>query len=377
MVVSFGGFSFARDELVLTPGILPPVDPARRRSESHAIPVMQIAAATRRANWAAAAFVERGSRYSHAFATDRAELRVSPLAGAVIIESGSGSAQIEQTIARVGGAVALGTRRYAFGTSLYAVHLDHTLTATTRIDIAGRFLPTDPLIVRCCVDERDQASFDNWSMALSVSGHIAAGEHVSLSARWRHEPRFSTTRHTRRVGLDNDQTSRLPFDFVLDLPDTLAGGLTVRGRRFTATSEWAWHAYGSAYSPTGPLARGYESCQPDDVRAECGNFPNYTTRSTVAIRSGVEQALQLGAARLLLRGGLTYEPGYGLARETRTLARSPSLPPLDNDWEPPRERLVWISGGVAYSCSHAELGIGVAVADGQRRVLADLRLAAF
>jgi hypothetical protein len=375
MVVSFGGVSFSRDELVLTPGILPPAHPARRRSGSDTVPVMQIAAATRRGNWAAAGFLERGSRYSHAFATDRAELRVSPLAGAVIIEAGSGSAQIQQTIARVGGAVAAGNARYGFGASLYAVHIDHTVNGVTRIDIAGRFLPTDPLIVRCCVDESDRVSFDNRSMGLSVGGHIGAGEHVSVSGRWRHEPRFTTTRQIRRVGLDNDQELQLPFDFVLDLPDTLAAGLAVRGSRFTVTSEWAWHTYGSAYSPTGPRAPGYESCQPDDVRMECGNFPNYSTRSAFTLRSGVERAFQVDRGQLLLRGGLAYEPGYTLARETRSLARSPSLPPLENDWEPPREPLAWLTGGVAYSWRHAEIGIGAAFANGQMRVLADLKLA--
>jgi hypothetical protein len=346
-------------------------------TDKHSVPLAQFAAATRRSNWAAAAFFERGSRYSHAFATDRTELRVSPLAGAVVIETGSGRAQVGQTIARVGGAVAVGTGRYGLGASIYAVRLAHTINATTRIEIAGRFLPTDPLIVRCCVDETDRVALRDWSMGFSVSGHAPAGEHVAVMARWRHEPRFATTRLTRRVGLDNDQTFTLPFDFYVDLPDTAAAGLAVRGSRFRLTGEWAWHDYGSAYSPTGPLQPGYDSCQPHDVRQECGNFPNYETRSTFAIRSGVERAVRLGPGQLFLRGGLALEPGYTLARETRTVDRSPSLPPLESDWEPPRERLTWISGGAAYSWDRVEIGIGAGFANGQTRLLADLRLSSF
>jgi hypothetical protein len=379
LVFSFGRSSYSRNELVQTPGILPPANPERRRSERVGVPLMQVAAATRRGNFAAAGFFERGSRYSHAFNTGRAELRVSPLAGAVVIETGSGRAQVDQTIARLGGAVALGDARYGLGASVYAVHLDYDVRATTRVEIAGRFLPTDPLIVRCCVDETDQVAIDNWSMGFSVSGHVALGEHVSVMARGRHEPGFTSTRQIRRVGLDNNQTFTLPFDFNVNLPDTLAAGVVVRGRRLTWASEANWHAYRSVYSPTGPLEPGHESCQPDDVRRECGNFPNYETRSTFAIGSGIEAAVPLRRGRLLLRGGVAHEPGYALARDTRPLARfrSPSLPPLENTWEPPRERFIWTSAGIAYSWRHAEVGFGIGLAKGQTRLLGDLRIGRF
>jgi long-subunit fatty acid transport protein len=98
-----------------------------------------------------------------------------------------------------------------------------------------------------------------------------------------------------------------------------------------------------------------------DAFSPSWEIPGHNTRDTTALRAGIEQSVHSGAYRFTFRGGVAWEPGYTLGGEDFTIV------------DPPRENLMWLSGGLAFATRTMEFGVGIGAAGSQMRILADVR----
>ena len=378
LVVSYGSFFYRREELTSTPNQLPPFDPSRRLSPQSSTAVGYMAAATRRANWAAAAFYDASARQGHAFTTDSATLVFASLFPTLLHETATGTASLHQSTVRLGGSVAVGGRRVAAGISVSAVRLEYVARALDEITITSRSIPDPSLKTFCCRVDEDRVEIRDWAPAFALSGIVRPSAHLTLTARWRAEPAFTTVRELSIVqGLQRQvQTDDVKFR----PPAAYAVGAIALAGSTSVTTELARHLYEDVFSPLAPPAvdAGFR-CGAIAVSL-CGGwgFPYHATKNTTTIKVAVEHAIGVGSGRLALRGGFAYEPGYTLARRadhasTRRELRFPS-PPVVSEFEPPRESLTWISAGVGYEWPRTEIAFGIGRAKHQTRVLVDVRL---
>lgn len=379
--IASSGFSFyQRDELINTPKQLPPFDPARRVSPRSTAPVGFAAIAARGSRWAAAGFYDPTSRYGHAFTTDKAQLFFTALFPTVLSETGSGAASIAQSSTRVGGAFATGSRnaRVGVGVSVYLVRVNYVAEATDTIEVGSSSFTNPIFTMSCCVIDRDRVELHGWGSGLAVSGFVTPIPHLTLGARWRHEPTFDTVRELTISGLRPPSRFGGPVQFRL--PGSYGVSAIVTGGSTTILAELSREMYGGAFLPLTP-----STFEPNYICGQiksptCGGwgFAHHDTRDTTTVKGAVEQMLSAGRNEIALRAGIAYEPGYTLARLATDLSTRRTLdlpaPPIVTEFELPREPATWLSAGVAYRMRAAEIGVGVGRASNQLRLFVDLRL---
>jgi len=379
VVFSYGAAMYASDELVSTPKQLPPFDPTRATSPRSSTPIGLVSVATRRRHWAAAAFYDWSARSEHTFATEQAELYSAALYPTLIIERGTGQASLSHSTTRVGGSVALGdaTKRAGVGVSVSMVRLHYLANATDTIEVVTRGFD---LVTKtfCCVVDRDGVEFDQWKPSIAVSGVVTPVPHLTLAARWRHEPTYTATR-ALSVARDTQQTS-FTDEVRFRVPDVYGFGAIVAGGGTTIATEVARARYADVFSPvmSSSFDPNYICGQITVTHCPGWNFPYHETKDATTVRAALEQDVRLGPGRLVLRAGIAHEAGYTLARSathesTQRTTRLPA-PEIVTPFEPPREDWTWLSGGGAYRWRRGEVGVGVGHARQQTRVLADLRL---
>ena len=384
VIASYGSSFYQRQELVNTPKQLPPFDPARRVSPRSTAPVGFAAVATRGSRWAAAGFYDATSRYAHTFATDKAQLFFTALFPTVLSEKGSGAASIAQSSTRIGGAFAAGSRnaRVGVGVSAYLVRMNYIAEATDTIEVGSSGFATPVFTTTCCMIDRDRVDLHGWGSGLAVSAIVTPVRHLTLGARWHHEPTFDTIRQWSSSGLG----ARPPLGFdapvQFRLPGSYGVSAIVTGGSTTILAELSREMYGGAFLPLTPSTfdPNYNCGQIKYPYPSCPGwgFAYHDTRDTTTVKGAIEQVLAAGRNEIALRAGIAYEPGYTLARlatdvSTRRTLELPA-PPIVTEFEPPRESATWLSAGVAYRMRAAEIGVGVGRASNQTRLLVDLRL---
>ena len=378
-VFSAGAAMYGRDELVETPRQLPPFEPARSAGAHSSTPVGFAGVAARGQHWAAAGFFDRSARLEHTFTTRKAELFQTALFPTLVIESGTGTASLSQSTTRIGGSLAVGSRskRLGAGVSVSAVRVRYVAQATDSIEVVTRSFD---LVTRtfCCVVDEDGVAFDEWKPAIAASGVFAPVAHLTLTARWRHDPAYSTTRQltvTRQ-----SQEDVFTQDVHFDVPDVYGFGAIVAGGGTMASVEVSRARYARVFSPTMSATFDPNYVCGTVTVAQCAgwNFPYHETKDATTVRAGVEQQMPLGRGRIVLRAGLAHEAGYTLARsasdESTRRRLSLPAPPIVTSLEPPREDSTWLSGGVGYAWDGGEIAFGVGHINAQSRVLVDLRL---
>ena len=378
-VFSFGAAMYARGELVTTPRQLPPFEPERAIGPRSTAPIGIVGVATRGRRWAAAAFYDAAARSEHQFVTGKALLYYAALFPSLTTGSGSGEATLSHSTTRVGGSVALGDRdkRLGIGVSVSAVRLHYEAAATVNIETMTRGFDLE-LTTFCCVIDQDRVEFDQWKPSIAVSGVVTPMPHLALTARWRHDPTFSSSRELSVVG--ERQRELLTEDVNFRVPDVYGFGGIVTAGATTVSAEVARAGYAKVFSPV--MSSTF------DPNYICGtiavtncpgwNFPYHETKDATTVRAALEQQIPLGSGRLMLRAGFAHETGYTLARRAtdESTRRNLSLPapPIATPLEPPRENSTWLSGGLGYTWHGAEIAFGAGHTDGQTRLLADLRL---
>jgi hypothetical protein len=378
LVVSGGVFRLARNELVATPSQLPPWDPARARSPWSGSAVGLVAAAGRRAGWAAAAFFDASGRYDHSFATERATLAYQALQGTSFSYRGQGRASASVSTERLGGALArtLAGGRLSVGASVYAVRLAYQVSGDALVEAWSK-LYTDPQeTYRYTWNERDEVAFRATRPGWSVSAAVTPRSQVMLTARWTREPAFDTTRVLSVTG----GLSRPPVggNVRFEMPDTWAVGARLALGRTLAAGEVARTGYSVTFGPE--TDAGSPPCQVlTSVYCDGWGFTSHRPADSTSVRLGLEQRVGPGSGRggLLLRGGLAFEQGYWLGRAASDSGRNGQTlpaPPIVSDYEPPRDAFTWVTAGAAYRRGGVEIGAGAGYANHQLRLLVDLRL---
>ena len=378
-VASFGFFSYARNELLTTPNQAPPFDQTRRLSATSTVPIGFVAVATRRTGWAAAGFYDASSRVDHAFATEKAELFSAALFPTILIETGSGAASLSHSVVRAGGSVAFGTPRAAVGVSAYLVRLNYTADALDTIEIRSSSFANPVLTTFCCVTDEVRVEIHDQSVGLAISGLFAPTRHLTIAGRWRHEPAFDALRVLTMINPRATPVAPLRQDVRLALPAAYGVSAIVTAAATTIAADVTRELYGGVFSPLmSPVFDPNYVCGRLTAAACPGwNFPYHETADITTVKLGVEQRLTAGPGRLVLRGGVAYEPGYTLARSATDPStgrgRSLPAPSVVTELEPPREAATWFSGGVAYAWRALEIGAGVGHAVDRTRVLAEVR----
>ena len=379
LVVSFGSFFYARNELINTPRQLPPFDPTRTLSPTSTTPVGYVAVATRRPRWAAAGFYDATSRHAHAFTTAKASLFATYLFPTIIIETGTGAASTSQSATRVGGSIAVGdqTSRVGVGVSVYMVRLNYLATAADTVEITSSSFANPNLTTFCCVLDQDRVEFRDWGPGFAVSGVVTPVRHFTLAARWRHEPTFSAV---RELSISRQPPFRFSQEVQFRLPGAYGVSVIATAGATTILAELSRERYAGVFSPvmSSTVDPNYICGQIAAAYCPGWNFPYHDTNDTTTIKAALEHTLAAGSGRLALRGGIAYEPGYTLARSAGDVSTRRTLslpaPPIVTEFEPPRESSTWLSTGLAYAWRSAEIGVGVGHANHQTRLLVDVRV---
>lgn len=379
LVVSYGSLFYARKELIHTPRQLPPFDPSRSLSARSATPVGYVAVATRRPRWAAAGFYDATSRYAHAFTTAPATLFSTSLFPTIIIETGTGAASISQSATRLGGSIAVGdqTRRLGLGVSAYLVRMNYLATATDTIEIRSSSFSNPNLTTFCCVVDRDRVEFREWAPGFAVSGVVTPIRHLTLAARWRHEPAFNAI---RELSISRQSPFRFTQEVTFRLPGSYGVGAIATAEGTTVLVDLSRGTYAGVFSPLmSPTFDPNYICGQMAVKNCPGwNFAYHDTRDTTTVKAALEQTASAGPGRLSFRGGIAHEPAYTLARSAGDVSTRRTLslpaPPVVSEFEPPRESSTWLSAGLAYAWRATEIGVGVARANHQTRLLLDVRV---
>lgn len=378
-VSSFGTATYARDELVTTPRQLPAYEPERTGSPHSSAPVGFVGMATRGRHWAAAAFYDASARLEHEFSTEKAVLYQAALYPSLAIGTATGEATLSHSTTRVGGSVALGDRakRLGVGVSVSAVRLHYVAAATDNIETVTRGFDLE-LRTFCCVVDRDRVEFDQWKPAIAVSGIVSPIPHLTLTARWRHDPTYTSTRELV-IDYERERVS-YAHEVSFRVPDVYGFGAIVASGGTTVTAEVARARYANVFSPV--MSSTFDPnyiCGTITVRYCPGwNFPYHETKDATTVRAALEQRVPFGSGQLMLRAGFAHETGYTLARRAtdESTRRTLSLPAPEivTPLEPPRQDSTWLSGGVGYAWRRGEIAFGLGHANQQTRLLLDLRL---
>ena len=382
IVVSFGTLRYARDELVATPARLPPILPGRRESPGTNAWMPYIAFAARSPVLAAGAFYDGTSRLTHSFESDETVLETATVSGQGYSIKGQGAALTDFWARRIGGSVAVTPwrGRLAIGAAAYATRVDYT--TRSEVDVQSTSIGFGPISwVRRGFD-RDVVDLHAWGVGYSLNVAARAGAHVTLSARWRHEPEVNAT----RVWSSEWTGSRLEQPVAFNLPDTYGAGAVFDFGPAKAAFEVARSRYADVFTPAGGWlgdTAGDPHGDPHGLCSQlstvfCSGWAFVTHRPSDATRwsAGVEHTIGGAGRALLLRGGVGHEQAYTLARSATDPYRNRQTPaiPSVTDFEPPREAATWFSAGAGYRASHIEIGAGAQFGDQRFRFLADVRV---
>lgn len=377
LVVSLGPFFYSRDELVTSPAQFPPTDPSRQRSPASRTTPFYAAFAARRGIWAAAGFYDNTTRFAHAFETAQSTVFFTALQGTFVQEDALARASVQQRVSRTGGSVALGdpAHRFGVGISLYAVRFDYAVSTHVHFDTSGRFAGGP--IGHSTAEQDNAVTFLDWGTGFTISAAVRPTRSVTLGGRWQREPGFTSTR--RFVTETQLETTRTEDTVELQLPPTYSFGVTVTGDRTTVAGEYSRTNYSDAFQPI--LGTGkFGECNNPELRCPGWNIANYLPANAGTWRAGIEHRIPVSAGTFILRAGGAFEEGYTAARPTddssnplRNGSRLPA-PPVVGEYEPPRERSVWMTGGFAYAWRLYEIGVGAGRSDTELRLLADIRV---
>ena len=397
VVLSGGPFSYSRREPPATPAFLFAQSggflarSVLEETTASTSPVLYATVATRHSWWAAAAFLDASDRYEHPFTTTSALVGANQSGHAAVLNvTATGSAGVSESITRVGGALAFApvNNHLALGVAVYALHLQYRATSTLGETWRGEDFPGGPVDAT----ETEAIAFDGWQPGWVASASARIVPAFSVSARWQHEPQFSSTRTSVRRQVPSSPAPRFPIDASLsaaaqiELPDTVGVTAVVATAHTTFVADAARVSYGDLFQPEArncgnvfsPLCDGWGWLR--TLPANAGIDPLLAgglvvgTSDAIVVRGGLEQAIPAGRGRVLLRGGLAIVQGHALAEALPDYAPAVPTAPGTGPEFPARENVMTWSGGVAYAWGKTEIGAALAGGGGRTRVLADLRV---
>lgn len=379
VVFAGGSFQFGRDELSLTPRQQPPFQSQRGPSpRSNTLPLF-VAAAFRREGLGGAVFVDASDRLAHQFTTGRNVLRASAISGISVQTSASGAASLTRSLTRLGGALAIGTRngRVSIGATGYLGRFDANVAATLDVESHSRYYgPYPPSESRRAWQNRSHVQFADWAPGFVLAGAVRPAEPVTVSGRWAHAQPFESIRTYVNDDLKSPFSHSEPVTYRP--PDVVAIAVAATGGRTSAVVEITRTAYADVYGPASPPLSPFASCQIlEDPKCAGWGFGEYVAANSTGLRAGVERALTTGPYAMRLRGGLSFDQAYTLARpkgDPNLNARQGPAPTVSTPFTPPRENS-WIwSIGWAMGSPRIEIGMGLALGSQQQRLVAEIRI---
>jgi hypothetical protein len=291
-VAFWGGSSrYRRTEFTLTPGLLSSGTDVREPAETGARAFGAVAA-DRGSDWALALFID-SSALAHRFGTETNRLTQMFAHGSASWVDGTGAVDVSSRVTRFGGSLAFQPARYvAIGASLYAVRLRHAITADIETSVCG-FLAGEP--TRCSPGSDTAASeIADTRTGMAFSATIG-NDRLSVTGRWRREPRFEGERAGQAI--------------VLDLPDVRAVGMRATSRLTSISAEVSQERRSGTFA-SNPDAPEY--CGAARI-PDCPGwgFGEFELEDALAVRAGIEQ--RIPNTRLTLLLGAATEPS-GIAR---------------------------------------------------------------